>query len=181
VIAATNENLMDLVKKGAFREDLFYRLNIVSLCIPPLRERKEDIPLLVDHFIKKYAAMYGKPARSISTGVMEQLLGYDWPGNIRELENSIQQAIVLAAGGTLTANDFALPLNRALPDTYRFDVFKKTRKEMVSHLEKEYLIRLLTKFNGDVVSAAAGAGRSRTAIWNLLSRHRLHPSQFACN
>jgi DNA-binding NtrC family response regulator len=178
MIAATNEDLVDMTKKGDFREDLYYRLNIVSLHIPPLRERKEDIPLLVDHFIKKYAAIYDKPVHMVSTEAMEQLLLYNWPGNVRELENSIQQALVMATDGVLTGRDLHMPSGQVKPGGYKFENFKRARKEMLDNFEKEYLVRLLTKFNGNVVNAAAGAGRSRTAIWNLLTRHRLHPSQF---
>lgn len=183
VIAATNEDLRESVHKGNFREDLFYRLNIVSIPIPPLRERKEDIPMLVMHFIRKYANRFGKSDCSVSPGVMENFLAYDWPGNIRELENLIQQALIMSADKVITSADITaevkFPADRLTQSSYRFEDFKKARGDIMSHMEKDYLVRLLTRFNGNVVQAAQGAGRSRTAIWNLLSRHHLHPSQFA--
>lgn len=179
VVAATNEDLSELVRKGTFREDLYYRLNIVSLHIPPLRERKEDIPILAYHFIEKYARRFGKPVKTVSPEAMECLLSHEWPGNIRELENKIQQAIVLTSGNELSARDFRFLKNGAKPYTDSFESFKLAKKQMVFSFEKDYLVNLLTKYNGDVVTAAASAGKSRTALWNLLSRHHLHPRQFS--
>ena len=181
VIAATNENLMGLVKKGTFREDLYYRLNIVSFHIPPLRERKEDIPVLANHFLKKYTARYSKTVQEFSSEAMEKLLSYEWPGNIRELENKVQQAIILTNRKTIRASDFQLGVGRPKPYTDSFKSFKEAKKKMVYSFEKNYLIQLLTRYNGDVVTAAANAGKSRTALWNLLTRHNLHPSQFSGN
>lgn len=181
VVAATNENLMDLVKKGTFREDLYYRLNIVSLHIPPLRERKEDIPILAYHFIDKYSSRFRKSVKNISPEAMECLLSHEWPGNIRELENKVQQAIVLAAGNELQARDFQFSRSGIKPYTDSFESFKQAKKQMVVSFEKDYLINLLAKYNGNVVTAAANAGKSRTALWNLLTRHQLHPRQFSGN
>lgn len=179
VIAATNENLLELVKEGTFREDLYYRLNIVSFHIPPLRERKEDIPVLANHFLERYAARYGKPVHGFSPEAMEILLSYEWPGNIRELENKVQQAIILTTRKTIRACDFQLGTVRPKLYTDSFESFKEARKQMVFSFEKNYLIQLLTRYNGDVVTAAANAGKSRTALWNLLTRHDLHPRQFS--
>lgn len=181
VVAATNEDLLELVKKGTFREDLYYRLNIVSLHIPPLRERKEDIPILAYHFLERYARRFERPVKTISPEAMECLLSYEWPGNIRELENKIQQGIVLTMGNGLLSRDFQLPKKGVKPYSDSFESFKLAKKQMVVSFEKNYLISLLTKYNGDVVTAAANAGKSRTALWNLLTRHHLHPRQFSGN
>lgn len=178
IVAATNENLRELVKKGKFREDLYYRLDIVSFDVPPLRERKEDIPILVLHFVEKYALRHRKVIRNVSPEALEQLISYDWPGNIRELENKIQQAIVMSTGKLITPGDLQLPIDQSKTRIDGLETFNQAKKKIVSSFEKNYLIRLLTKFNGDVVSAAANAGKSRTALWNLLTRHHLHPSQF---
>jgi DNA-binding NtrC family response regulator len=178
IIAATNEDLLGLVKKGIFREDLYYRLNIVTLNILPLRERKEDIPILVNHFLKIYSLEYNKPVQGISSETMHQLLAYTWPGNVRELENKIQQAVVLTTGERITPSDLQLPQQEAKPQTESLESFNKAKQAIVRTFEKNYLIKLLTQFNGDIVSAAARAGKSRTALWNLLSKHHLHPSQF---
>jgi DNA-binding NtrC family response regulator len=178
IIAATNEDLYTKVKKGTFREDLYYRLNIVSLNIPPLRDRKEDIPLLADHFVEMYSRQYKRPVNEISPEAVQALLSYSWPGNIRELENIIQQALILASGDQIDAPDLRLPQRTSKPKTGSFEEFNKAKKKIIDTFEKNYLIKLLTRFNGDMVSAAATAGKSRTALWNLCSKHNLHPKQF---
>ncbi|MEK7710207.1 MAG: sigma-54 dependent transcriptional regulator, partial [candidate division NC10 bacterium] len=114
IIAATNVNLKQAVKDRAFREDLYYRLNVVPLAVPPLRERREDIPALVTHFIAKYNREFGKAVRGISPGVLPVLLEYDWPGNVRELENIIERSVALVRGPVIRLAD--LPLDLALPD-----------------------------------------------------------------
>jgi two-component system nitrogen regulation response regulator GlnG len=99
VVAATNRDLETLIRDGRFREDLYYRLNVVTLTLPPLRERIEDLPFLVDHFLGKYGAELGE--RAVATEALERLMGYGWPGNVRELENVIQHAMVMATGGVI--------------------------------------------------------------------------------
>lgn len=105
IIAATNRNLEEMVKKGLFREDLYYRLNVVRIFIPPLRERKEDIPVLIDHFIEKYSKKHGKNIKGISKEARDSLLRYDYPGNVRELENIIERACILSRGEIITSED----------------------------------------------------------------------------
>ncbi len=181
VIAATNEDLSQLVEKGDFRADLYYRLNIVTLHIPPLRERKEDIPTLARHFVKKYSLEYSKEVWDISKDAMLRLLQYHWPGNIRELENKIQQAIVLSSGPVISDNVFQFPRENVRPAANHSNHFKEAKDEVIKSFEKDYITRLLTQFNGDIVSAAASAGKSRTALWNLITKHHLHPRQFTKN
>ena len=107
LISATNRSLIDLVKAGLFREDLYYRLNVFPIRVPPLRERREDIPELVRHFTARFAAEEGKPfIRGVSASALDLLLRYDWPGNIRQLENAVFRAVVLADGPILTAEEF---------------------------------------------------------------------------
>jgi len=186
IIAATNEDLPDLVKKGTFREDFYYRLNIVSLHIPPLRNRKEDIPILTDYFIKKYCREYNKAVKGASPEAVELLMANRWPGNIRELENKIQQAVVMSTEGFILPRDIlffqegAEPEPKFQPDNHNIykETFAQAKKKMVHSFEREYLTRLLAQFNGDMVQAAARAGKSRTALWNLMAKHQLHPSQF---
>ena len=101
ILAATNADLRKLVLEGRFREDLYYRLNVISLCLPPLRERKEDIPLLVEHFLKKFGEENGRPGLQFSAEAMKALMDYYWPGNVRELENAVERGVVLASGPTL--------------------------------------------------------------------------------
>ncbi len=130
VIAATNRDLEAAVRSGDFREDLYYRLNVFPILVPPLRERKEDIPLLVRHFVRKYAAKTGKPVRETSQKVMDQLMSYDWPGNIRELENVIERAVILCEGERLKTGSW-IPAESAaansistLEDHEREHIFK---------------------------------------------------------
>jgi two-component system response regulator GlrR len=180
VIAATNEDLFQLVKKGTFREDFYYRLNIFSLYIPPLRERKEDIPILVSHFIEKYSRQYHKKVQGIAPKAMEQLMSYSWPGNIRELENIIQQSVVISSGTVISPQDLRLFRSRpgARSAGSGMETFARAKKRIVNAFEREYLTRLLIEFNGDILLAALQAGKSRTALWNLLAKHHLHPAQF---
>ncbi|MCP4154665.1 MAG: sigma-54-dependent Fis family transcriptional regulator [bacterium] len=184
IVAATNEKLESLVKKGDFREDLYYRLNIVSLHLPPLRKRKEDIPILANYFIEKYCREYKKSFDSISSDALDILLAYDWPGNIRELENKMQQTIVMASGPIISHSDLQwspIKNETVTVGSLKQESFSQAKKRIVTIFERNYLIKLLTEFNGDVVGAAARAGKSRTALWNLLSKHHLHPDQFKQN
>jgi DNA-binding NtrC family response regulator len=104
IIAATNVDLRNMVREGRFREDLFYRLNVISIELPPLRQRKEDIPLLVEHFLKKYAEENERPVRRITPEALRPLMAYSWPGNVRELENVIERAVVLSSGAEIVAD-----------------------------------------------------------------------------
>jgi transcriptional regulator with PAS, ATPase and Fis domain len=186
IIAATNENLPELVKKGIFREDFYYRLNIVSLHIPPLRKRKEDIPVLADYFIKKYSQEYNKSVMPASPEAKDLLMANHWPGNVRELENKIQQAVVMSKDGILLPRDLLFsrddtetePKSQTGNNNICKEPFSQAKKKIIHSFEREYLTRLLVQFNGDMVRAAARAGKSRTALWNLMAKHHLHPSQF---
>jgi len=186
IIAATNENLFQLVRKGVFREDFYYRLNIVTLQIPSLRDRQEDIPILVDHFIKKYSQEYRKTIPQVSPQAMEILINNAWPGNVRELENKIQQAIILCENKTILPKDIKLNPGNREPEykslvTNRDSIketFTQAKKRIIEKFEREYLTKLLLELNGDMVQAAARAGKSRTALWNLIAKYRIHPKQF---
>jgi len=113
VLAATNRNLEDMVRQGTFREDLYYRLNVVNVCVPPLRERKEEIPVLVDHFLQMYSAKYGRQQTTISDRLMRGFLAYRWPGNVRELENMLKRVVVLQSEDAIADEIFAAPLQSA--------------------------------------------------------------------
>ncbi len=185
IVAATNKELRGLVKDGTFREDLFFRLNIVALTIPPLRERKKDIPLLVDHFLKKYSVQYSLPLKPLSKNTMVELEEYSWPGNVRELENKVQHAIVMATGPELTCADFQLngvshnrDFSTSSSTITGLQEFKEAKQKAIEDFEQNYLVSLMEIFRGDVVEAAQKAGKSRTALWNLLSKYRIHPKQF---
>ncbi len=181
IIAASNRELPRLVEDGSFREDLFFRLNIVSLHIPPLRERKGDIPELIDYFLNKYCMEYHKPPKNISERVLKVMLDYSWPGNIRELENKIQHLIVMTEGNEITYNDLPDFSQQSLSPIQRIteiESFKKAKQKNIDEFERSYLTLLMQEYKGDVVNAARKAGKSRTALWNLLSKHRLHPRTF---
>jgi two-component system NtrC family response regulator/two-component system response regulator HydG len=114
-VAATNRELAAEVKAGKFREDLYYRLNVVAVTLPPLRQRKGDIPALVSHFMEKYGRAYGKEVKGLAPGTLNALLSHDWPGNVRELENVVERAVVLSKGTDLTADDLPPTLRGPRP------------------------------------------------------------------
>lgn len=183
VIAATNRDLLKLVKKGQFREDLYYRLNVVKIDLPPLRERIEDAPLLATHFAEKYCRP-GQPPKGFTPAAMERLLVFGWPGNIRQLENAIERACVTAKGAVIEVDDLppelavaettfaAAPqvdLARPLPDLIR---------EANATLEREYLTQALTKTRGNVGRCAQLAGLSRRSISAKLAEYGIDKDDF---
>jgi DNA-binding NtrC family response regulator len=180
ILAATNCNLKNLVEKGSFREDLYFRLNIVSLTTPCLKDRKEDIPLLAKHFMKKYSKEYQKPVKKISHEAMSSLISYAWPGNIRELENKIQHLVVMGPE-KIEPEHLNLPYSTspAFKNKGVFECFKTAKRRAVESFERDYLIRILTECGGNLIRAAEAAGKSRTAFWNLLAKYQLSPRQFS--
>jgi transcriptional regulator with PAS, ATPase and Fis domain len=147
VISATHQNLTDMVQEGRFREDLYYRLNVISLPLPPLRDRPGDIPLLAYHFLRKYAAQSGKEIKGISPETLELLEAYPWAGNVRELQNVLERAVVLAEGEMVAPAE--LPANLRLPQKVPAAMvadhlsLKKAKRQWVEAFEREYLIALL--------------------------------------
>ena len=182
LIAATNKNLKKMVETGTFREDLFYRLYVVPIFIPPLRERKEDIPLLVEHFLKKFAEKHKRPKPQIKESTMKCLLNYDWPGNVRELENTIERALISSDGIEILPTD--LPENI---QKYRSEVacqvpnnleeLKKLKKELkqkaVEKLEKEFILNALAANNWNVRKAAQAVGMQRTNFYALMRKYNI--------
>ncbi|MEN6428232.1 MAG: sigma-54 dependent transcriptional regulator [Phycisphaerales bacterium] len=177
IVAATNRDLPTLVKEGSFREDLYYRLDVASLRIPSLRERTEDIPLLIEHFLRKYSAEYGKIVEAVSCDAMRELLQYSWPGNIRELENKVQNMILTASGPVIEIADIHLPRPCAA-EAIETDGFAGAKRRMVESFERDYLTQLLTRHRGDVAGAAREARKSRTGLWNLIRKHGFSPRDF---
>jgi DNA-binding NtrC family response regulator len=164
VISATNSDLEAAVKNGTFREDLYYRLNVFSINLPPLRERKSDIPLLAQHFLKKYSINMSKPMDSFSPDVMDTLVKYSWPGNIRELENAVERAMVVGKPPMI------LPVN--LP----FQLLE-TRKTPVSdslaEIEKNHIIYVLDKNNWNISKSAEILGIDRVTLYNKIEKYGL--------
>ncbi len=177
VICATHQNLADMVQQGNFREDLYYRLNVISLPLPPLRDRPGDTPLLAYHFLRKYAAQSGKKVKAIAPETLELLEAYPWPGNVRELQNVIERAVVLAEGEMVTPAE--LPANLRLPQKVPAAMvadhlgLKKAKRQWVEAFEREYLITLLKKHQGNISQAARTAGVDRKTIHRLLKRYRI--------
>jgi two-component system response regulator HydG len=147
ILAATNKDLYSLMKKKLFREDLFYRLNVITISIPPLRERGDDILLLTQHFVKKFSKELGKPLIKFSDNALKSLLNYNWPGNVRELENVIQQLIVMNDGNIIEVPD--------LPSLLRFSALKKAGfTRTLAEVEYEYINNVLMSVNGNKTKAA---------------------------
>ncbi len=159
IVAATNRNLEELIREGEFREDLFYRLNVVPIFIPPLRKRKVDIPPLVHHFIRKYGEMTGKEVQGISREAMEMLLRYDFPGNIRELENVIQRAVVMTRGDLITTSDLPPEMGNESTEPSTLPPLGDL-KQTVAEIEKSMIRRALDETNGNQVQAARLLGIS---------------------
>ncbi|MGD0625010.1 MAG: sigma-54 dependent transcriptional regulator [Thermodesulfobacteriota bacterium] len=174
VIAATNRNLEEGIKKGTFREDLYYRLNVVTISLAPLRERKEDIPLLVEHFLKKYNRENKKNVTSLSKEAKDLLMRYDYPGNIRELENIIERAVVLCRGDTLTTQE--LPLN--LKDSKVEAALERAgeRRSLpgtLEEIERQLISQALGKSGGVQTKAAAELGISERVLRYKMKKYRI--------
>ena len=170
VIAATNRDLRQMVAEGKFQEDLFYRLNVIPIAIPPLRERRDDIPALIDHFVAKHAQRTGRRIDRIDDGVLASLQQYDWPGNVRELENTIERAVVLSAGPTIAARAVSV-LGAAAPQTTGLPSLKL--RQNIEWVERETIRRALESAGGVKKDAAELMGISQRALSYYLSKYRL--------
>ncbi len=165
IICATNKDLLSLVKEGKFREDLYYRINVIKISLPPLRERREDIPLLIEHFITKYNAITGKNITGITEDAMNILMSYDYPGNIRELENIIEHAFVLSKNEIIDIDDLPQEIRKSLISNDE-DIFN------LEEVEKRAIIKALRKFNNKQ-KAAEALGIDRTTLWRKLKHYGL--------
>jgi transcriptional regulator with PAS, ATPase and Fis domain len=168
IIAATNRDLDSAIKAGEFRQDLYFRLNVVQLKLPALRERKSDIPLLVTSFLEKFSVSQ-QTSRDISEDAMRQLIAYDWPGNVRELENAIERAVALGSGPIVHVAD--LPSNLQYPTTERLP----ERNELVplEELERRAILRTLRETAGDKLQAARILGIGKTTLYRKLKQYNL--------
>ncbi len=168
IVAASHQDLSSLVKKGEFREDLFYRLNVMKLEIPPLRDRKEDLPLLVDHFVRKFTEKTGKRIRAVSKRAMKRLLDYDYPGNVRELENVLEHAFVLCKGPEIKTSH--LPENLT-PSNHRTAPQATGKTSRLPELEKQVIVEALERYGWDRSQAARELGMHRSTLWRKMQRH----------
>jgi Nif-specific regulatory protein len=175
VVAATNKDLDEAVRKGEFREDLFYRLNVFSIYLPSLRERKTDIPLLADHFIEKYATAQGKDVRRIATSAIDMLMSYHWPGNVRELENCIERAVLVCEGGAIHAHHMPPSLQTAegsgtLP--------RQSLKDALAAYEKDLVQDALKTARGNRARAARLLHTTERILGYSVRKHGIDPTRF---
>jgi two-component system, NtrC family, response regulator GlrR len=171
VIAASNVHFADALASGRFRKDLYYRLNVLSLKLPPLREREEDIVLLARHFLAKYTEKFRTPVREFSPAALQKLLSYTWPGNVRELENVIQRAVILSGQSILPGEHILI--GDAIEDRPEQQNFQQLKAQAINQFEASYIRRLLLVYDGNITKAAAGAGKDRRAFWELMRKHRI--------
>ena len=168
IIAATNRDLDAAIKAGTFRQDLYFRLNVVQVKLPALRERKSDIPLLVTSFLEKFSASQ-QTSREISEDAMRQLIAYDWPGNVRELENAIERAMALGSGPVVHVADLPSSLHYPTPERFA------ERNELVplDELERRAILRTLRETAGDKLQAARILGIGKTTLYRKLKQYNL--------
>jgi two-component system, NtrC family, response regulator AtoC len=169
VIAASNRNLEQLVQQNRFREDLFYRLKVVTITLPPLRDRREDIPLLAAYFLRRYARQNGKTISHLSDEAMKLLVDYSWPGNIRELEHCIERAVALASTQVLTPDDLAPELR----STLEVEIYRDS--PTLEEVKRRYLAHVLNETGGNISRAATILGVDRRSLYRMLSRYGLRP------
>ncbi len=165
VIAATNKDLPAMIKTGNFREDLYYRLNVINITIPPLRERKEDITELSRHFLEKYARKLAKHVRDFTAESLELLIAYRWPGNVRELENVVERAVIVCESGTIGAEDLSIPSYAGIEAMS----FNPSLEEM----EKEYILRVLKETGGNQSKASQLLGIDRKTLYLKLKKYEI--------
>lgn len=166
IIAATNRDLESAIRAGAFRQDLYFRLNVVQVKLPPLRERKSDIPLLVSFFLEKFSDPQ-RPIRTISEDAMRRLMTYDWPGNVRELENAVERAVALGSGPILHIADLPSNLQQGSSDT----LLESNELTTLEEMERRFILRALRETNGDKLAAARLLGIGKTTLYRKLKQY----------
>ncbi len=192
IISATNRDLKQAIKEGSFRDDLYYRLNIIPIHLPSLRDRREDIPILANHFLHKYASEYDKKYEGFTPEAFQKMMNYSWPGNIRELENKIQQILVISPPGPIRPDqisfdefqDRAEERDRTGGDMFSFDEaalslpFGQAKASLIEAFEKQYLTAALAANGGNVSAAARKAGKDRRAFLELMKKRVIDPKPF---
>ena len=176
VLAASNHNLPKLVAAATFRQDLFFRLNVLSITLPALRDRRDDIPALVLHFLRKACEAANRPLLGISPAVLAQWLAYDWPGNVRELRHAVERAVLFADPGVhciQVADQAASPT-----DELRESSFRLAKARVISDFERNYLEAVLRSCSGNITRAAVLAGKNRRAFFELLRKHQIQAQRF---
>ena len=175
MIAATNRDLEAAVQKGAFRQDLYYRLNVFFLCLPPLRERRPDILLLADHFVEKYALAHGKDVRRIATTAIDMMMSYHWPGNVRELENCIERATLVCDGGVIHAHHLPPSLQTAEVSGTTPNI---ALESAVANFEKDIILDVLKTARGNRAKAARLLSITERVMGYKINAYRIDCSRF---
>ena len=186
-ISASNRNLKELVLEGVFREDLFYRLNVIEISIPPLRERPDDIILLAEHFLRKFCEEQAVPSKKFSRNMLKILYSHDWPGNVRELENTVRRAVIMSDTKMLTSKDIIIRrLDRSRMNAMRgirnllSMKYDEAKEQVTESFQKEYITNLLDSSRGNISRAAEKAGITRQALYRLIKKHTIPiPKQHA--
>lgn len=172
VIAATNRDLKEEIQKGRFREDLYYRLNVIPLTVPPLRERKSDIPILVDHFIREFCIEYHKELKRMSPEALELLTQYNWPGNVRELKNVVERMVIMVPGTTIEAKDVPPPIREQPKPTGEFSFFQyNLLKEARREFEKRFILKKLMENNENISQTAEVIGIERSNLHRKIKNY----------
>jgi DNA-binding NtrC family response regulator len=176
IVASTNRDMAAGPLQDVFRRDLFYRLSVITVTLPPLRDRLEDIPVLARHFIEKYSGKLDGEPRDISPGALQKLMGYAWPGNVRELENIIERAVVFSTRPLIDADAIGLPEDMAgtpgeLP-------FNEAKQQAVAQFERRYIRRLLITHRGNISESARAARKNRRAFWELIRKHKIDAREY---
>jgi len=174
IVAATNDDLKTAVEAGRFRQDLYYRLNVIPVHLPALRERRDDVPRLAQFFVERHARRMGRPARDIAPDGMAKLLSYSWPGNVRELEHVIERAVVLSPVSVLRACHLAVGDDLSA----EHGSFQRAKARAVTEFERGYLRTMLSQHQGNISHAAAAACKDRRAFWELLRKHAIDPRPY---
>jgi two-component system, NtrC family, response regulator GlrR len=175
IIASTNTELAKAVSQNIFRRDLYYRLSVITITLPPLRSRQEDIPILARHFIEKHRNEFDSSAIDISPGALQKLMCYEWPGNVRELENVIERAVAFSSKALIDVKNICLPEDEA---GLGAKTFKEAKSQAVTQFEKQYIQELLSTHQGNISQSAKAAHKDRRAFWELIRKHKIDPRNY---
>ena len=175
IIAATNTHLEAAVEEGKLRHDLYYRLNVIRITLPALRDRREDIPLIARHFLNKYATELDKRFTGFTSEALQTLMLYDWPGNVRELEHAVERAVLFSEHTVIREIDIILPQPKAT--AYKAS-FKEAKANVINEFERNYIEKLLIVYQGNITKAAQAAQKNRRAFWQLIDKHQINAKTF---
>jgi DNA-binding NtrC family response regulator len=175
VIAATNTDLEVAVEEGRLRQDLYYRLNVIPLTLPSLRDRREDIPLIARHFLNRYAAEFDKQLTGFATEALQALMLYDWPGNVRELEHTVERAVLFSKDTVIGETDIILPHQKVSTGKASF---KEAKANVINEFERTYIEKLLIAYQGNITRAAQSAQKNRRAFWQLIRKYQIDVQSF---